>query len=79
MPDEPVTLDFLGRQLSGLRDDVRALQDQMTVLTAIGVRLDRDASRRDERDVDVLNEMRAMVRQHQRFNDRLRVLEEGEG
>jgi hypothetical protein len=62
MPDEPVTLDFLGRQLSALRDDVRALEDQMTVLTAIVVRLDRDASRRDERDADILNEMRALVR-----------------
>ena len=77
MSDNPVTLEFLSRQLGGLRDEVRALSDQMGVLTAIVLRLDRDRARRDERDADMLNEMRALVRQNQRFNDRLRALEEG--
>lgn len=76
MSDAPVTLEFLSRQITGLRDEVRSLRDDMSVLTAIVLRLDRDAARRDDRDTDILNEMRAMVRQHQRFNERLRVLEE---
>ena len=78
MSDQPITLEFLSRHLMGLRDEVRSLVDQMGVLTAIVLRLDRDAGRRDERDADMLNEMRAMVRQHQRFNERLRALEEQE-
>ena len=76
MSDQPITLEFLSRQIVGLRDEVRSLVDQMGVLTAIVLRLDRDGTRRDERDTDMLNEMRAMVRQHQRFNERLRALEE---
>jgi hypothetical protein len=75
MSDQPITLEFLSRQIVGLRDEVRSLVDQMGVLTAIVLRLDRDGARRDERDTDMLNEMRAMVRQHQRFNERLRALE----
>ena len=75
MSDQPITLEFLSRQIVGLRDEVRSLVDQMGVSTAIVLRLDRDGARRDERDTDMLNEMRAMVRQHQRFNERLRVLE----
>lgn len=76
MSDQPITLEFLSRQIVGLRDEVRSLVDQMGVLTAIVLRLDRDGARRDERDTDMLNEMRAMVRQHQRFNERLRAVEE---
>jgi hypothetical protein len=75
---EPITLELLGRQIAGLRDDVRAMNDQMMVLTAIVLRIDRDSSRRDERDTDMLNELRAIVRQHQRFDSRLRALEEHE-
>jgi hypothetical protein len=75
MSDQPITLEFLSRQIVGLRDEVRSLVDQMGVLTAIVLRLDCDRARRDERDTDMLNEMRAMVRQHQRFNE-LRALEE---
>ena len=76
MSDTPVTLEFLSRQIGGLRDEVRGLRDEMTVLTAIVLRLDRDAGRRDDRDADILNELRAMVRQHQRFNERLPAFEE---
>ena len=75
MSDQPITLEFLSRQIVGLRDEVRSLVDQMGVLTATVLRLDRDGTRCDERDTDMLNEMRAMVRQHQRFNE-LRALEE---
>ncbi len=78
MSDQPITLEFLSRQIIGLRDEVRSLVHQTGVLTAIVPRLDRDGAHRDERDTDMLNEMRAMVRQHQRFNERLRALEERE-
>ncbi|HEV8677922.1 MAG TPA: hypothetical protein VGQ90_01005 [Stellaceae bacterium] len=66
MSDQAISLEFLSRQIAGLRDEVRSLVDQMGVLTAIVLRLDRDGERRDERDTDMLNEMRVMVRQHQR-------------
>jgi hypothetical protein len=74
--DENVTLDFLARQLRGLRDDVLSLKEDMGVLTAIVLRSERDAARREARDEDMLTQMRAMVRQHQRFSERLRALEE---
>jgi len=48
----------------------------MSVLTAIVLRLERDAARREGRNEDMLAQMRAMVRQHQRFSERLRALEE---
>jgi hypothetical protein len=48
----------------------------MGVLTAIVLRSERDAARREARDEDMLAQMRAMVRQHQRFSERLRALEE---
>lgn len=73
---ENVDLQWIGRTLLTMQDRLMSLEDQLTVLSAIVVRLDRDSSRRDERDSDILNEMRAMVRQHQRFNDRLRALED---
>jgi hypothetical protein len=76
MSDENVTLDFLARQLRGLRDDVLSLKEDMGVLTAIVLRSERDAARREARDEDMLTQMRAMVRQHQRFSERLRALEE---
>jgi hypothetical protein len=76
MSDENVTLDFLARQLRGLRDDVLSLKEDMGVLTAIVLRSERDAARREVRDEDMLTQMRAMVRQHQRFSERLRALEE---
>jgi hypothetical protein len=76
MSDENVTLDFLARQLRGLRDDVLSLKEDMGVLTAIVLRSEHDAARREARDEDMLTQMRAMVRQHQRFSERLRALEE---
>jgi hypothetical protein len=79
MSDEPVSLEFLAAQIRGMRDDIHTLKDDMGVLTAIVPRLERDAARREERDADMLNEMRAMVRQHQRFSGRLRALEEERG
>ena len=74
--DGAVTLDFLAHQIRGMRDDVLSLKEDMGVLTAIVLRLERDAARREARDEDMLTQMRAMVRQHQRFSERLRAVEE---
>jgi hypothetical protein len=49
MSDQPTTLEFLSRRIVGLRDEVRLLVDQMGVLTAIVLRLDRDGTRRVQR------------------------------
>lgn len=76
MSDEMVTLDFLAHQLRRVVDDIGALKDEMRVQTAVILRLERDAAHRDERDAAMLNQMRAMVSQHQRFTDRLAGLDE---
>lgn len=76
MSDEMVTLDFLAHQLRRVVDDIGALKDQMRVQTAVILRLERDAAHPDERDAAMLNQMRAMVSQHQRFTDRLAGLDE---
>lgn len=76
MSEENVTLGFLAHQIRGMRDDILSLKEDMSVLTAIVLRLERDAARREARDEDMLVQMRAMVRQHQRFSERLRALEE---
>ena len=76
MSEEHVTLDFLAHPIRGMRDDILSLKDDSNVLTAIVLRLERDAARREARDDDMLTQMRAMVRQHQRFSERLRALEE---
>ncbi len=76
MSEEKVTLDFLARQIRGMRDDVLSLKDDMAVLTTMVVRHDQEFSRLNAKLDDMFNQMRAMVRQHQRFSERLRVLEE---
>jgi hypothetical protein len=69
MSEEEVTLDFLAHQIRGMRDDVLSLKEDMSVLTAIVLGLERDAARREARDEDMLTQMRAMVRQHQPFSE----------
>ncbi len=73
-----VTLEFLARQIRGMRDDVLSLKDDMAVLTAMVVRHDQEFSRLNAKLDDMFNQMRAMVRQHQRFSERLHALEEEE-
>jgi hypothetical protein len=51
------------------RDDIAALRDDMRVLTAIVLRHENTL-------VDMLQQLRTMVAQHARFNDRLLRLEE---
>jgi septation ring formation regulator EzrA len=76
MSDAAVTLEFLSRQLRRVIDDIASLKDDMGVLTAMVVRHDQEFSRLNAKLDDMFNQMRAMVRQHQRFSERLRVVEE---
>ena len=73
---ETVTLEFLGAQfervfveLAAVRAEQVAIRDDIRVLTAI-------VPRHENTLIDVLQQIRTMVAQHQRFNDRLRRLEE---
>jgi hypothetical protein len=71
-----VTLEFLGKQfepafaeLRMIRADQAEMRDDIRVLTAIVLRHENTLK-------DMLAHVRAMVAQRQRFNDRLRRLEE---
>lgn len=73
---ETVTLEFLSAQiervfaeLRTIRDDQVAMRDDIKVLTTIVLRHDKTLT-------GSLTQIRAMVSQHSRFNDRLRRLEE---
>jgi hypothetical protein len=63
------TLEFLGAQMERMLARQETLQEDMRVLTAIVLRHENTL-------VDMLQQVRTMVAQHQRFNDRLRRLEE---
>ena len=64
-----VTLEFLGAQMERMLARQETLQEDMRVLTAIVLRHENTL-------VDMLQQIRAMVSQHQRFGDRLHRLEE---
>ncbi len=71
-----VTLEFLGAQferlfteLAAVRAEQVAIRDDIHVLTAI-------VPRHENTLIDMLRQIRTMVVQHRRFNDRLRRLEE---
>ena len=64
-----VTLEFLGAQMERMLARQETLQEDMRVLTAIVLRHENTL-------IDVLQQIRTMVAQHQRFSDRLRRLEE---
>ena len=66
---EPIVdLAYVGRALQRLTSEVASLRDDMHVLTAIVQRLDNSQGR-------ILEEIRAMHRQHSRFGQQLRQLE----
>ena len=73
---ENVTFEFLGAQMERMIADQEAMRDDIRVLTAIVLRHETTLMRLDETMQAILQQMRAMVAQHQRFNDRLRRLEE---
>ena len=73
---ESVSLEFIGAQLermfaeqAKMRGQIAGLRDDIRVLTAIVLRHENTLK-------DILGQVRAMVAQHQRFDDRLRRLEE---
>ena len=67
---EPVDLAYIGRALQRLTSDLAALRDEMRVQTAMILRQDGTLNA-------VLEQLRAMVAQHQRTAERVRQLEEG--
>ena len=73
---ETVTLEFLGAQMERMLADQAAMRDDIRVLTAIVLRHENTLNNMAKEIRDMLGQMRAMVVQHQRFNDRLRRLEE---
>ncbi|HXO00694.1 MAG TPA: hypothetical protein VN900_01465 [Stellaceae bacterium] len=73
---ETVTLEFLGAQMERMLADQAAMRDDIRVLTAIALRHENTLNNMAGEMRDMLAQMRVMVAQHQRFNDRLRRLEE---
>lgn len=73
---ETVTLEFLGTQMERLIADQAAMGDDIRVLTAIARRHENTLKSTAEQMGDMLGQTRAMVAQHQPFNDRLRRLED---
>jgi hypothetical protein len=67
MPD--VTLDFLTRQLDRVLDRIGAVEDQITVLTGIAIRLDGAVQ-------GLAVEMRGLAQSASRIERRLRKVEE---
>jgi hypothetical protein len=68
---ETVTLEFLGAQMERMLADQAAMRDDIRVLTAIAPRHENTLKSMADQMRDMLGQMRAMVAQHQRFNDRL--------
>ena len=75
MAEEVITLEFLARQITrvldeqrGLREEIRFFRDDMTVITAIALRLENSVN-------SLAGQVGTMVGQHRRFDDRLRALE----
>ena len=67
---DTITLDFLGRQLAKLLDEVAEFRDQLTVLTAISMRVEASVT-------SLTIEVRAMHSQHSRLERRVEKLEGG--
>jgi len=66
--ESPIDLEYIGQALRRLTAEVASLRDDMHVLTAFVQRLDNSQGR-------MLEEIRAMHRQHSRLTDRVRRLE----
>lgn len=68
MVDEVITLGFLGRQLDRVITEIASLRDDMTVLTAIVMRMDGTMT-------GLLTETRAVHAQISRIAERVRKIE----
>jgi hypothetical protein len=66
MSDNPVTLELLARLIRGVQEEMRDFREQMTVQTAILMRVETAQN-------SMAEQLRAMVRQHQHFDSRLRA------
>lgn len=73
---ETVTLEFLGRrfervfaELATIREEQSAMRGDLTVLTSIALRHDATLN-------GILDQLHALTAQHNRFDTRLRRLEE---
>ena len=75
-PRDTITLEFLGRQFERLLAEVAGMRDELRVQGAICTRLDAMMGQTLTIQTGMLEQMRAMVAQHQRFADRLQRLEE---
>ena len=73
---ETVTLEFVARQLERVLAEQAATRDDLRVLTSIVLRHETMISRIEDTMRATLDQMRAMLTQHQRFDARLRRLEE---
>jgi hypothetical protein len=69
MPKETVTLELLARPIRNMQAEMAEFRDQLTVQTAILPRLETGQN-------SIAEQLRAMVKQHQRTDQRLRALEE---
>ena len=69
MSEEPVTLEFVGKQLERVIAEQNSTRDDLRVLTTIVLRLEGTLN-------GVPDRLHAMVSQHQRFDARVRRLEE---
>ena len=73
---ETITLEFVGKQIERALTEQASMREDLHVLTAIVLRHETMLIRIDKTMRAILEQMRAMVAQHQRFSDRLRRLEE---
>lgn len=71
-----IDLNFIARQMERLTIEVGSLRDDMRVLSAMVLRLDNSRDRQEALLSDMLHELRAMHRQYDRMNDRVRKLED---
>lgn len=69
MSEERITLEFLSKQLERVIAEQNSTHDDLRVLTTIVLRLEGTLN-------GVLDQLHAMVSQHQRFDARLRGVEE---
>jgi hypothetical protein len=74
--DQSVMLEFISRQQDRLLAEVAALRDEVRVQSAVTSRLDTMMGQVLNIVTGMLEQMRVMVAQHQRFADRLSRLEE---
>jgi hypothetical protein len=73
---ETVTLEFVARQLERVLVEQAATRDDLRVLTSLVLRRETMISHLEDTTRGTLEQVRAMVAQHQRFDARLRRLEE---